>query len=110
VRPGPVVLLTTPTGRRKDELRTDDLSTVPLDSMAGLPATGPRPTSDIEIHRAIYRAGPEVVAIAHAHLPVAMAMSPAGEIPDPAAPPETGRPASRSRRTILQVGRDRPVG
>lgn len=82
-------LLTTPTGRRKDELDPGDLATVPLDQAAGRPATGPRPSSDIAIHRAIYRARPDVVAIAHAHLTVAMALSLAGEIPDPAALPET---------------------
>jgi L-fuculose-phosphate aldolase len=83
------VLLTTPTGRRKDELRPDDLATVPLDPAAGPPPGGPRPSSDIAIHRAIYRARPDVVAIAHAHLPVSMALTLAGEVPDPSALPET---------------------
>lgn len=82
-------LLTTPTGRRKDELLPADLATVPLDPATGPPATGPRPSSDIAIHRAIYRARPDVVAIAHAHLPAALALSLAGEVPDPAALPET---------------------
>jgi L-fuculose-phosphate aldolase len=82
-------LLTTPTGRRKDELGPADLATVPLDPAAGPPATGPHPSSDIAIHRAIYRSRPDVVAIAHAHLPAAMALSLAGEIPDPATLPET---------------------
>jgi L-fuculose-phosphate aldolase len=85
------VLLTTPTGRRKDELRPDDLATVPLDPAAGPPPSGPRPSSDIAIHRAIYRARPDVVAVAHAHLPVSMALTLAGEIPDPSALPETAR-------------------
>ena len=88
------VLLASPTGRRKDELGPDDLATVPLDPAAsgpaaGGPATGPRPSSDIAIHRAIYRARPDVVAVVHAHLVAAMALSLAGEIPDPAALPET---------------------
>ena len=83
------VLLTTPTGRRKDELEPADLATVQLDPGDGPPATGPRPSSDIAIHRAIYRARPDVVAIAHAHLPAAMALSLAGDVPDPAALPET---------------------
>jgi L-fuculose-phosphate aldolase len=83
------VLLTTPTGRRKDELRPDDLATVPLNPAAGPPPGGPRPSSDIAIHRATYRARPDVVAIAHAHLPVSMALTLAGEVPDPSALPET---------------------
>lgn len=89
IRLGEGVLLTTPTGRRKDELRSDDLSTVPLDPAGGFPATGPPPSSDIAIHRSIYRARPDVVAVAHAHLPASMALSLAGELPDPAALPET---------------------
>jgi len=50
---------------------------------------GPRPSSDIAIHRAIYRARPDIIAIAHAHRPASMALTLAGEIPDPAALPET---------------------
>jgi len=83
------VLLTTPTGRRKDELRPDDLATVPLDPAAGPPPSGPPSSSDIAIHRTIYRARPDVVAIAHAHLPVSMALTLTGEMPDPSTLPET---------------------
>lgn len=82
-------LLTTPTGRRKDELHLEDLATVPLDPATGPPPAGPPPSSDIAIHRAIYRARPDVIAIVHAHLPASMALTLAGEIPDPAALPET---------------------
>ena len=82
-------LLTTPTGRRKDELVPDDLSIVPFDVSTGPDPSGPPPSSDIAIHRAIYRARPDVVAVAHAHLPASMALTLAGEIPDPAALPET---------------------
>jgi L-fuculose-phosphate aldolase len=83
------VLLTTPTGRRKDELSPDDLAIVPLDPAAGPSPSGPRPSSDIAIHRAIYVARPDVVAVAHAHLPVSMALTLAGEVPDPSVLPET---------------------
>lgn len=83
------VLLMTPAGRRKDELDPGDLATVLLDPRADPPATGPHPSSDIAIHRAIYRLRSDVVAIAHAHVPAAMALSLAGAIPDPAALPET---------------------
>jgi ribulose-5-phosphate 4-epimerase/fuculose-1-phosphate aldolase len=82
-------LLTTPTGRRKDELSPGDLAIVPLDPAAGPAPTGPPPSSDIAIHRAIYRARPDVIAVVHAHLPASMALTLAGEVPDPAALPET---------------------
>ena len=41
------------------------------------------------IHRAVYAARPDVGAVVHAHLPAAMALTLAGEVPDPAALPET---------------------
>ena len=95
LRLGDGTLLTTPTGRRKDELTPDDLSVVPLDPATGPAPRGPRPSSDIAIHRAIYRERPDVIAIAHAHLPASMALTLAGEIPDPAALPETAYHLSR---------------
>lgn len=82
-------LLTTPTGRRKDELAADDLATVPLRTETGPAPTGPPPSSDIAIHRAIYTARPDVLAIAHAHLPASMALTLVGVAPDPLALPET---------------------
>jgi L-fuculose-phosphate aldolase len=89
VRLGDGRLLTTPTGRRKDELAPEDLATVPLDAATGPSPSGPPPSSDIAIHRAVYRARPDVVAIVHAHLPASMALTLAGELPDPSALPET---------------------
>lgn len=84
-------LLVTPTGRRKDELVADDLVIVWLGhpdreerSASGLP-----PTSDLAIHLAAYDARPDINAFAHAHLPAAMALTFAGEVPDPAELPET---------------------
>ena len=82
-------LLTTPTGRRKDELEPGDLVIVPVDPEGRPASSGPRPSSDIAIHRAIYRVRPDVIAIAHAHLPASMALTLAGEIPDPSVLPET---------------------
>lgn len=83
-------LLVTPSGRRKDELSPSDLLIVPRIAPEGAPnADGPRPSSDIAIHRAIYAARPDVLAVVHAHLPAAMALTLAGEVPDPAALPET---------------------
>lgn len=84
-------LLVTPTGQRKDELVADDLVVIWLghgDREAHSPSGLP-PTSDLAIHLAAYEARPEIGAFAHAHLPAAMALTFAGEIPDPAALPET---------------------
>lgn len=84
-------LLVTPSGRRKDELEVDDLVVV----RTGHPIADARsrsgltPTSDLAIHLAVYAARADVGAVAHAHLPASMALTLAGEIPDPAALPET---------------------
>jgi len=84
-------LLITPSGRRKDELESGDLVLVPLDG-PGREARSPsglQPSSDLAIHLAVHAARPEIGAVAHAHLPASMALTLAGEIPDPAALPET---------------------
>ena len=88
------VLLMTPTGRRKDELRPDELLAVALDqsgaAVIDAPAgSGSAPSSDIAIHRAVYAARPDVVAVVHAHVAAAMALTLAGKAPDPTALPET---------------------
>jgi L-fuculose-phosphate aldolase len=89
-------LLITPAGRRKDELAAEEMLLLPLNpagsaGQGGSPraATGLRPSSDIAIHRAVYAARADVRAVVHAHLPAAMALTLAGEVPDPAALPET---------------------
>lgn len=91
VRLGDGTLLMTPSGRRKDELDPDHLLVVPLVAPAGETwAPGaPRPSSDIAIHRAAYAARADVDAVAHAHLPASLALTLAGEVPDPQALPET---------------------
>jgi L-fuculose-phosphate aldolase len=84
-------LLVTPTGLRKDEMTPDDLVIVRL-AGTGRDATstsGLGPTSDLAIHRAVHTARPDIGAVAHAHLPASMALTLAGEVPDPAALPET---------------------
>ena len=88
------LLLITPSGRRKDELEERDLLEIPSalePGPSGVEASGgtPRPSSDVAIHRAVYAARSDVGAVVHAHLPAAMALTLAGEIPDPAALPET---------------------
>ncbi|MEX1170817.1 MAG: class II aldolase/adducin family protein [Chloroflexota bacterium] len=84
-------VLVTPTGGRKDELVADDLVVVWL----GHPErddrspSGRAPTSDLALHLAAYDARPDIGAFAHAHLPASMALTLAGEMPDPSALPET---------------------
>ena len=81
-------ILVTPSGYRKDELTVDDL--VDVDTAGVLARVdGPRPTSDLAIHRAVYDARPDIRAIAHAHLPASMGLTLAGERPDASALPET---------------------
>lgn len=84
-------LLVTPGGRRKDELESDDLVVVWIGHPDRDPrsASGLPPTSDLAIHLAIHDARPDIAAVAHAHLPASMALTVAGELPDPAALPET---------------------
>lgn len=100
VRLGDGTILITPSGRRKDELAAAEVLIVPIRLGAGSGSgsagdTGPRPSSDVAIHRAIFEARGDVVAVAHAHLPAAMALTLAGEIPDPSALPETALLLSR---------------
>jgi L-fuculose-phosphate aldolase len=84
-------LAITPTGRRKDELTADDIVIVDLDGRArdARSTSGLGPSSDIAVHRAVHAARPDIGAVAHAHLPASMALTLGGEIPDPAALPET---------------------
>jgi ribulose-5-phosphate 4-epimerase/fuculose-1-phosphate aldolase len=84
-------LLITPSGVRKDELAPADLLVVAARAGDAAPpsSNAARPSSDIAIHRAIYAARPDVQAVVHAHLPAAMALTLAGELPDPAVLPET---------------------
>lgn len=84
-------ILVTPTGRRKDELVAADLVVVrpghaERDARS---ASGLGPTSDLAIHLALHAARPDIAAVAHAHLPSSMALTLAGERPDPQDLPET---------------------
>ena len=85
-------LLITPAGLRKDELDADDLVVVWLghpDREAESRRPAAAPTSDLAIHLAVHAARPDIGAMVHAHLPSAMGLTLAGEVPDPAALPET---------------------
>jgi L-fuculose-phosphate aldolase len=83
-------ILVTPAGRRKDELVADDLVVVWLDhaDRDHRSRNGQAPTSDLAIHLAVYGARPDIGAMAHAHLPASMALTLAGEAPEPDTLPE----------------------
>lgn len=83
-------LLMTPRGRRKDELEADDLVVVWIghEEREAWSRSGLGPTSDLAIHLAVHEARPDISAVVHAHLPASMALTLAGERPDPAALPE----------------------
>jgi L-fuculose-phosphate aldolase len=84
-------LLVTPTGRRKDELEPDELVLVRIGDAEreARSISGLAPSSDLAIHLAVHAARPDIGAVAHAHLPASMALTLAGEYPDPASLPET---------------------
>ena len=84
-------LLITPSGRRKDELEPDDLVVVRIGhgELEARSVNGLAPSSDLAVHLAVHAARPDIGAVAHAHLPASMALTLAGEIPDPASLPET---------------------
>jgi L-fuculose-phosphate aldolase len=88
-------LLVSPSGRRKDELDPDDLVVVRLghpaagQESAARSRSGLAASSDLRIHLAVHAARPDIGAVAHAHLPASMALTLAGEVPDPSALPET---------------------
>ncbi len=92
VRLDPRAIAVTPSGRRKDELSTGDVLAVALDAALDQPAgggpAGPRPTSDLAVHQAVYAARPDAQAIAHAHPPAVLACLLADLRPDPAVLPE----------------------
>jgi L-fuculose-phosphate aldolase len=84
-------LLLTPTGRRKDELEAGELVVVRIGQAEreARSVSGLAPSSDLAIHLAVHAVRPDIGAVAHAHLPASMALTLAGEIPDPSALPET---------------------
>src|SRR5690349_15328159 len=84
-------LLVSPTGRRKDELEPADLVVVRPGhgEREARSSSGLAPSSDLAIHLAVHVARPDLGAMVHAHLPVAMALTAAGEVPDPSLLPET---------------------
>ncbi|MFA5140791.1 MAG: class II aldolase/adducin family protein [Elusimicrobiota bacterium] len=75
-RLGEGLILITPTGVGKGDLRADDIVVVDLD---GRKVRGSRtPTSELEMHRAVYAMRPDARAVVHAHPPIATAFACAG--------------------------------
>jgi L-fuculose-phosphate aldolase len=84
-------LAMTPAGRRKDALAGQDVVVVRVghDERGARSASGLGPSSDLAIHLAVHGARDDIGAVAHAHLPASMALTLAGEVPDPGVLPET---------------------
>ena len=75
-------LLVTPSGASKCDVGPDDLLVVALCDGAVLGGAG-RASSELAMHRAIYRARPDAGAVVHAHPPTATGFAVAGEtLPD----------------------------
>ena len=79
-------------GRRKDELAPGDLIVVPIGAASGEGVSAGACAAELATWRSTGRStrrAADVAAVVHAHLPAAMALTLAGEVPDPAALPET---------------------
>lgn len=75
-------LLVTPSGASKCDVAADDLLVVALHDGAVLGGAG-RASSELAMHRAIYRARADVGAVVHAHPPTATGFAVGGEtLPD----------------------------
>lgn len=68
-------LLTTPTGCSKGFMKPEDIV---VTDMEGNPLGGGKPSSELNLHLAIYRKRDDVGAVVHAHPPTAVAMTVAG--------------------------------
>jgi len=77
-RLAPDRLLATPSGRHKGFLQPEELIITDLEGKPINPPPGVKPTSEMPMHLEIYRRRPDVNAVVHAHLPMAVALSIAG--------------------------------
>jgi L-fuculose-phosphate aldolase len=67
-------LLVTPTGSSCSRVLASELAVVPVHGE--LPATaGPRPSKEVGLHRAVFRARPDVRAVVHLHAPFTVAVA-----------------------------------
>ena len=71
-------LLTTPSGLHKGFLNPAELIVTDMDGSPVRSPAGMRPTSEMPMHLEVYRQRPDVNAVVHAHLPVAVTLSIAG--------------------------------
>lgn len=76
LRLGPERVLTTPSGSNKRRLQAHELV---ITDLTGATIAGPgRPSSELAMHLAVYRARADVRAIVHAHPPTTIALTLAG--------------------------------
>ncbi len=74
IRLGPKRILATPSGTNKALLEPHELVIAALDDGHKVVGRG-RPSSELQLHLAVYRRRPEVMAVVHAHPPTAIALT-----------------------------------
>jgi len=102
VRVGEDELLVTPTGSSCSRVRPEELALVRLDG-GPAPATGPRPSKEAGLHRAVFAARPDARAVVHLHAPFTVAVA----CLDPAAggPHGTGPIPPLTPYQLMRLGR-----
>lgn len=79
VRLGPDRILVTPAGMPKVDVRERDLVEVSLSGRRKRSVGGHAASSELAVHLVVYRGRPDVMAVVHAHPPVATGFALAGE-------------------------------
>jgi len=87
-RIAPDKVLATPTGVSKGYMSTDMMLELDMDGKEISPGGPYRPTSEIKMHLRAYRENPDIMAVTHAHPPVATSFAIAGIELDSAILPE----------------------
>lgn len=73
----PDTILTTPTGVSKGFMDPDSMVTMTMDGKV-LSDGGAKPSSEVKMHLRVYQENPKVIAVTHAHPPVATSFAIAG--------------------------------
>ena len=94
-------LLVTPTGSSCSRVQAEELARVPLDGP--LPESGPRPSKEVGLHRAVFAARPEARAVVHLHAPFTVAV--ACLAPDAGGPDGTGPIPPLTPYQLMRLGR-----